>query len=198
MLLLILGALSFLVFYVVTRYQHEKLRVEEEMKVSILDERNQLRTLIDNIPDSIYIKDRESRFIVANKKVATVMGSTPEELVNKTDFDFYTHDLASQFYEDEQSIMRTLEPKINYEEPGLDEQGNRVIISTTKVPLVNKEGEVVGIVGMGRDITKTKRIEIQLRKRTEDLAGNQHDTGRKTGGNSAAVRRTGSPGRQPA
>jgi PAS domain S-box-containing protein len=169
MLLLILGALSFLVFYIVTRYQHEKLRVEEEMKVSILDERNQLRTLIDNIPDSIYIKDRESRFIVANKKVATVMGSTPEELVNKTDFDFYTHDLASQFYEDEQSIMRTLEPKINYEEPGLDEQGNRVIISTTKVPLVNKEGEVVGIVGMGRDITKTKRIEIQLRKRTEDL-----------------------------
>jgi PAS domain S-box-containing protein len=168
-LLLIIGALSFLVFYVVTRYQHEKLRVEEEMKVSILDERNQLRTLIDNIPDSIYIKDRESRFIVANKKVATVMGSTPDELMNRTDFDFYTHDLASQFYEDEQNIMSTLEPKINYEEPGLDEQGNRVIISTTKVPLVNKEGDVVGIVGMGRDITKTKRIEIQLRKRTEDL-----------------------------
>jgi len=169
MLLLILGALSFLVFYIVTRYQHEKLRVEEEMKESILDERNQLRTLIDNMPDVIYIKDRESRFIVANKKVATVMGSTPEEVINKTDFDFYTHDLASQYYEDEQSIMKTLEPKINYEEPGLDEQGNRVIISTTKVPLINKDGEVMGIVGMGRDITKTKRIEIQLRKRTEDL-----------------------------
>ncbi|OFY48773.1 MAG: hypothetical protein A2Y87_03260, partial [Bacteroidetes bacterium RBG_13_46_8] len=169
MLLLVLGAISFLLFYAITRYQHEKQRVEEEMKVSILDERNQLHTLIDNIPDSIYIKDRESRFIVANKKVATVMGTTPEELVNKTDFNFYAHDLASQFYEDEQTIMRTLEPKINYEEPGLDEQGNRVIISTTKVPLVNKEGEVVGIVGMGRDITKTKRIEIQLRKRTEDL-----------------------------
>jgi PAS domain S-box-containing protein len=169
LLLLIVGAVSFLVFYFVTRYQREKMRVEEEMKESILDERNQLRTLIDNIPDSIYIKDRESRFIVANKKVATVMGTTPEELVNKTDFDFYTHDLASQFYEDEQTIMRTQEPKINYEEPGLDEQGNRVIISTTKVPLINKEGEVVGIVGMGRDITKAKRIEIQLRKRTEDL-----------------------------
>ncbi len=169
LLLLILGALSFLVFYIVTRYQHEKMKVEEEMKESILDERNQLRTLIDNMPDNIYIKDRESRFIVANKKVATIMGSTPEEVINKTDFDFYTHDLASQYYEDEQTIMKTLEPKINYEEPGLDEQGNRVIVSTTKVPLINKDGEVVGIVGIGRDITKTKRIEIQLRKRTEDL-----------------------------
>ncbi|MBN2274196.1 MAG: PAS domain S-box protein [Bacteroidales bacterium] len=169
MLIFVLGALSFLVFYIVTRYQHEKLRVEEEMKESILDERNQLRTLIDNMPDMIYIKDRESRFIVANKKVASVMGATPEEVINKTDFDYYTHDLASQFYDDEQSIMKSLEPKINYEEPGLDEQGNRVIISTTKVPLINKDGEVVGIVGIGRDITKAKRIEIQLRKRTEDL-----------------------------
>ncbi|MBN1415147.1 MAG: PAS domain-containing protein [Bacteroidales bacterium] len=167
--LLAIGALSFFVFYVVIRYQNEKLRVEEAMKVSILDERNQLRTLIDNVPDVIYIKDRESRFIVANRKVATVMGTTPEEAIGKTDFDFYAHDLASQFYNDEQTIMRTLEPKINYEEPGLDEQGNRVIISTTKVPLINKDGEVVGVVGIGRDITKTKRIEIQLRKRTEDL-----------------------------
>jgi PAS domain S-box-containing protein len=168
-LLLILGSLSFLVFYVITRYQREKLRVEEEMKESILDERNQLRTLIDNMPDFIYIKDRESRFIVANIKVTTVMGAKPEELIGKTDFDFYPHDLASQFYEDEQNIMKSLEPKINYEEPGLDEQGNRVIISTTKVPLISNEGEVMGIVGIGRDITKTKRIEIQLRKRTEDL-----------------------------
>ncbi len=165
----LLGIISFVVFYIIIRYQHEKMRVEEEMKESILDERNQLRTLIDNMPDVIYIKDRESRFIVANKKVATVMGSTPEGVVGKTDFDFYTHDLASQFYEDEQTIMRTREPKINYEEPGLDEQGNRIIVSTTKVPLINKDGEVVGIVGIGRDITKLKRIEIQLRKRTEDL-----------------------------
>ncbi len=166
---ILLGIISFSIFYIIIRYQHEKMRVEEEMKESILDERNQLRTLIDNMPDVIYIKDRESRFIVANKKVATVMGSTPEGVIGKTDFDFYTHDLASQFYEDEQTIMRTREPKINYEEPGLDEQGNRIIVSTTKVPLVNKDGEVVGIVGIGRDITKLKRIEIQLRKRTEDL-----------------------------
>ncbi len=166
---ILLGIISFVIFYIIIRYQHEKMRVEEEMKESILDERNQLRTLIDNMPDVIYIKDRESRFIVANKKVATVMGSTPEGLVGKTDFDFYSHDLASQFYEDEQTIMRTREPKINYEEPGLDEQGNRIIVSTTKVPLINKDGEVVGIVGIGRDITKLKRIEIQLRKRTEDL-----------------------------
>jgi signal transduction histidine kinase len=65
--------------------------------------------------------------------------------------------------------MRTLNPMINYEEPALDEHGNRIIISTTKVPFKNKAGETAGLVGVCRDITRLKRIEIQLRKKTEDL-----------------------------
>jgi PAS domain S-box-containing protein len=121
------------------------------------------------MPDLIYIKDRQSRFILGNKKVAAVMGTVPKGLVGKTDFDFYTYDLASRFYNDEQVIMKTGKPKINYEEPGLDEHGNRIVLSTTKVPLKNKRGEVVGLVGIGRDITRLKNIEKELRKKTDDL-----------------------------
>jgi len=172
MLSLIIIATAVFVFFVVKwikKYKQERFDLEKKVQESILDERNQLRTLIDNLPDTIYIKDRQSRFIVGNKKVAAVMGTVPKNLVGKTDFDFYTYDLASRFYNDEQTIIKTGKPKINYEEPGLDEQGNRIIKSTTKVPLKNKNGEVVGLVGIGRDITRLKNTEKELRKKSEDL-----------------------------
>jgi len=168
-ILIIAGIISYFFHYTIKKYRQEKIKAEQEAQESVQDERWQLRTLIDSMPDFIFIKDRESRFTVANKKVALVMGTTPENLIGKTDFEFYTPDLAQGFYNDEQEIMRSGNPMINYEEPALDEQGNRIIISTTKVPYRNKAGEVIGIVGICRDITRLKRIEIQLRKKTEDL-----------------------------
>jgi PAS domain S-box-containing protein len=161
--------LAFIFIISIRKYRLEKSELEKKAEESIFDERNQLRTLIDNMPDVIYIKDRQSRFIAGNKKVAAVMGTVLKNLIGKTDFDFYTYDLASRFYNDEQIIMKTGKPKINYEEPGLDEQGNRIVLSTTKVPLKNKRGEVVGLVGIGRDITRLKNIEKELRKKTDDL-----------------------------
>jgi PAS domain S-box-containing protein len=163
------GILIYYIHHTIQKYLREKLKAEQAAQESILEERSQLRTLIDNMPDLIFIKDRESRFTVANKKVAMIMGTTPENLIGKTDFDFYAHDLARSFYDAEQEIMRTFNPMINYEEPALDEHGNRIIISTTKVPFKNKAGETAGLVGVCRDITRLKRIEIQLRKKTEDL-----------------------------
>ncbi len=168
-LLLIAGVISSYFHYTIQKYRKEKIKAEQEAQESVQDERWLLRTLIDSIPDLIFIKDRESRFTVANKRVALVMGTTSENLIGKTDFDFYTSDLAQGFYDAEQEIMRSDTPMINYEEPALDEQGNRIIISTTKVPYKNKDGEITGIVGICRDITRLKRIEIQLRKKTEDL-----------------------------
>ena len=169
---LVIIAAGILVFTVISwlkKYKLEKSELEKKAQESIFDERNQLRTLIDNMPDVIYIKDRQSRFIAGNKKVAAVMGTTLKNLIGKTDFDFYTYELANRFYNDEQTIIKTGKPKINYEEPGLDEQGNRIVVSTTKVPLKNKNGEVVGLVGIGRDITRLKNIEKELRENSEDL-----------------------------
>ena len=156
-------------YYLFHKYRKEKIRTETLIRESILQERNQLRTLIDSMPDVIFIKDRQSRFVVVNEMVAGVMGTKPEALIGKTDFEFYTPDLAQRYYDDEQAIMKAGEAKINYEEPHLDEHGNRIILSTSKVPLKNSIGDVIGIVGIGRDITRLKRIEVQLRKKTEDL-----------------------------
>ena len=167
--LIVVAVIAWYIYQTIQKNRQERKRFEQEVLDRVKDERWQLRTLIDSIPDSIFIKDRESRFTVANKKVASLMGTTPEKLIGKTDFDFYSADLAKGFYDMEQEIMRSGNPLINYEEPALDELGNRIILSTTKVPFLNKHGEIIGIVGICRDITRLKRIEIQLRKRTEDL-----------------------------
>jgi PAS domain S-box-containing protein len=151
------------------KYQREKLQVELDALSSVQDERKQLRTLIDNIPDLIFIKDKESRFTMANTKVASVMNTTSENLIGKTDFDFYPENIARGFYEDEQKVIGAGIPMINSEETAMDERGNRIIRSTTKVPVRNKDGEIIGIAGVCRDITKLKQIENQLRKKSEDL-----------------------------
>jgi PAS domain S-box-containing protein len=134
--------------------------IEEELA----RERNLLRTLIDNLPDIVYAKDAESRFIVGNAAVGRLMGvTTPDELIGKTDFDFYPQETAAQYYAGEQEVISSGQPLINREEPLVDMTSDRKgWISTTKVPLCDEQGRVVGLVGIGRDISEHKRIEEAL------------------------------------
>lgn len=140
-------------------------------------ERNHLRTLIDNLPDFIYFKDTESRFVTANKAVAKFMGaSNPDELIGKRDFDYYPKELAEVFFSDEKKVMQSGKAIIQREESSIDSKGKSIWLSTTKVPLRDGEGKVVGTVGMGRDITERinveaalKRSELELRKQKEAL-----------------------------
>src|SRR5689334_13029503 len=126
-------------------------------------ERMMLRTLVDNLPDFIYAKDAECRYLLANASVARHMGTTPENLIGKTDFDFFPPDLAEAYSEDERRVMRSGEALINREEAGLDASGNQITILTTKVPLRDEQGRVVGILGIGRDITARVKVESEIR-----------------------------------
>lgn len=159
----------------------ERKRTEEELA----RERNLLRTLIDSFPDVIYIKDTESRFLVVNKSVGKIMGvSKPEELIGKTDFDFYPEEYASGFYRDEQQIVKTGKPIINKEEIVVDWEGNRRWTLTTKVPLFDSNGAVTGVIGIGRDITEQKKAEEELRDTERQLlqAQKMEAVGRLAGG----------------
>ncbi len=161
--LIITGLIAWLFINRISALRREKAQIAKKAEEDLFEERNQLRTLIDNMPDLIFIKDRESRFIVANKKLARIMGNrTPEELVGKTDFIYYPSRLANKFYQDEQQLMLTGIPIINQIEPGLDEESKPAWISVTKVPLKNSKGEIVGLVGIGRDITQQKLSEEKL------------------------------------
>lgn len=142
-----------------------------EQNEHIEKERSLLRTLIDNMPDHIYIKDTESRFITVNKKLLKTMhANSVDEIVGKSDFDTAPEKEAAQaYYEDDQSIIKSGNPIINKEEIGFDEQGREKVISTTKVPFRDPDGKIIGIVGIGRDITKQKNIEKKLREQAESL-----------------------------
>jgi two-component system cell cycle sensor histidine kinase/response regulator CckA len=144
----------------------QEITERKQAEEALTQERNLLRTLIDNLPDYIYVKDIESRFVIGNVAVGRLMGATtPDELIGKTDFDFYPQELAAQYYADEREIIRSGQPLISREEPLMDMITNRWgWISSTKVPLRDSCEKIVGLVGIGRNITERKRLEEQLRQ----------------------------------
>ncbi len=128
-------------------------------------DQNLLRTLIDTLPDNIYIKDTKSRFILGNNAIARYMkAASPDQLVGKTDFEFYPKEIASVFFADEQEIIKSGKPLINKEETSINPLGEIRWKSTTKVPLKDHKGNIVGLVGMNRDITERKRTEEELQQ----------------------------------
>jgi PAS domain S-box-containing protein len=156
-------------FVVVTSLVDRRLSSQQ----LIMDnERRMLRALIDNIPDFMYVKDPQSRFVIANAHLAGVVGAnSPEELIGKTDFDFFPLELAKAFHADEQQVMRSGQPVFNREESGLDRQGNTTHLLTTKVPLRDTNGVVNGIAGVGRDISNRKQVEDALREAERKYRG---------------------------
>jgi len=147
----------------ITREINELMRTQEELQ----HERNLLRTLIDNWPDYIYVKDIEGRFIIGNTAVVRQLGFTSEdELIGKTDFDLFPHELATRYFAEEQAILQSGKGIYNYEGPTVDvnkEEKERWVM-TTKVPLWDTQGKIIGTVGIGRDITERKQIEESLRR----------------------------------
>ncbi len=133
-------------------------------------ERNLLRTLIDNIPDHIYLKDVASRFLLCNRAMVQRFGvGSQKDIIGRTDLDFFPKAVAEQFMADESEIVRSGEPLHEHEETRVDEQGNQRWTLTTKVPLRDKTGQLIGLVGIGRDITARKQ-ELEEMKHAQQAA----------------------------
>ena len=142
----------------------------KEMQEKLEYERGLFNALMDNVPDALYFKDTKSRFTRINKAHAGRMGASDvEEAIGKTDFDFYAEGFARKTYEDEQKIVRTGELLINRVEQIGEAYGQTRWVSATKVPIKNKDGQVIGLVGISRDITHLKEVEAELKRYSQHL-----------------------------
>src|SRR5271157_2050822 len=142
----------------------DRKRAEEAVE----EERTLLFTLINNLPDRIYVKDTQGRKIISNTADWQASGGKRfEDVLGKTDFDTYPAELAVRFWADDKVVLDSGQPVIDREELGLDSQGNRIWTLTTKVPLRDKGGQVVGSVGIGHDTSDRKQAEEKLRKAEE-------------------------------
>jgi diguanylate cyclase (GGDEF)-like protein/PAS domain S-box-containing protein len=135
-----------------------RAQAEEELR----NERELLQTLMDYLPDFLYIKDVNSRFTRANRSVAEFLGhSNPEDCIGTTDFDYFPEPLARRYFEDEQRVIATGEAMINRLEP--QDELETIWALTTTVPVKDANGTVIGIVGTVRDISERQAMEAALR-----------------------------------
>ena len=131
---------------------------------ALAEERNLLRTLIDAIPDVIYIKDREHRFVLRNQAQGLLLPNVvPDEIIGKTDRDFFPPEHAEAIHALERQIFESGQPLLRHEMHTLRNDGSKVWISLTKVPLRNLQGEIIGLAGVLHDISQRKEHEQQLR-----------------------------------
>jgi PAS domain S-box-containing protein len=145
----------------ITRDITERKQVEADLE----HERDLWRTLLDNSPDKIYFKDTQSRFVKCSKTMAVQFGvKSPDELVGKTDFDYFDVSHARPAFEDEQEIIRTGRPMIDKEEREEWKDGSVTWVSSTKVPWLDSSGKIIGIMGISRDITGRRQAEEAVRE----------------------------------
>ena len=128
---------------------------------NLVNERISLQALIDWVPDYLWIKDLDSRFVVVNKALSSDSGrASPSDMIGTNDFDLHASELAQKFFASEQDILLSGQPMIGREEFVVDGSGAGRWLSSTKVPLYNERNEIFGLVGIARDITERKKADI--------------------------------------
>ncbi len=140
------------------------------MADNLHDTRFLLKNLMENMTDNIYFKDVDSRFIMVNKAFCDWTGLDPDHVVGKSDFDLFAQAHAQQAYDDERRIVTSGEPLVGVEEKETWPDGRITWVSTTKMPLRNSDGEIIGTFGVSRDITEHKEAELRAAYYAEQVS----------------------------
>ncbi len=129
-----------------------------------------LKALMEELSVNYYFKNRESEFLLISQNMLNQLGLTRlEDVIGKTDFDIFLNAHADETFKDEQEIIKTGKPKVDYEEMETWPDGSITWVSTSKYPLKNNKGETIGTFGVSRDITKEKLQEKEIEEKTSIL-----------------------------
>ncbi len=162
-------SLVFLIF-AITLYVCRHYRVTAARSSKIVSwERSMIKTLMEAWPDLVFIKDPDSRFIAANDATAEMMGAeSAQDLIGKSDHDFFPKEMADEFRATEAEVIETGQPIVSLQERVASYGGKAAWLSTTKLP-IRLNDEIVGIVGVNRNITEQKRLEAMLEQHRDHL-----------------------------
>lgn len=142
---------------------------QKEAEIKLKKERRLLRTIIDNIPASVYVKDIEGRKILANESEYELWGFDSEDkILGKTDADLNPAGIAAISENEDKKVLKTGEPIIG-KDAYTQIKGEEYVLMVSKLPIKDEDGEVIGLVGISVDITDRKQMEDQLRERNSEL-----------------------------
>jgi diguanylate cyclase (GGDEF)-like protein/PAS domain S-box-containing protein len=141
---------------------------QKETELALRESEERSRTLLASLPQRVLFKDRNSVFVSVNKQLANDLGTTPEQVVGKTDYDFFPRELADKYREDDQRVMASREA-VFLEEKNVV-QGQERIVEVTKAPVIGDNGEVLGVLGLFTDITERKRAQAAMEEQARITA----------------------------
>lgn len=153
---------------ITTRIETEQALRESQQQ--LIEANTMLQLVLDAIPVRIFWKDREARYLGCNRRFAQDAGyDTPAAIIGKDDFSMAWRAQAEQYRADDFQVMRSGEAKLNYEEPQTPLEGEPLWLRTSKVPMQNTQGEVIGVLGVYEDITAAKAAQEALNRLNEEL-----------------------------
>ena len=149
---------------IVIRDITERKHVEDELRKSQLE----VNTLLDSLPGLAFLKDKNHRYLIVNQKFCNAMGYTKEEIIGKTDFDILPHHTAIKYITEDMEVLKFGKVIYAREEQTLVD-GKLLTIGTRKVPVKDNSGNVIGLIGLGVDVTERKEAEEAIKKYTNEL-----------------------------
>ena len=169
LIILLLLFLTLLLFPIGLSFTYRLVKLRQSAMDEVAKERGMLRTLIDTLPDLVWLKDERGSYLGCNSRFEKFFGARQEDIIGKTDYDFVSRELADSFRANDRKAMESNSPSINEEEVVFSSDGHRELLETTKVPIRDSSGELIGVLGIGHDITATRLAEKAAENHRREL-----------------------------